>query len=42
MATLQQLVNSQAMLLACQDLYRWVVAAALGIAVVIIVQRKLP
>jgi MFS family permease len=42
MATLQHLVNNQAMLLACQVLYRWVVVAALGIAVVIIVQKKLP
>jgi hypothetical protein len=42
MATLQQLVNTQAMLLACQDLYRWMAVAALGAAVIIIVQKKLP
>jgi len=42
LATLQQLVNTQAMLLACQDLYRWMAAAALGAAVIIIVQKKLP
>ena len=41
MATLQQLVNTQAMLLACQDMYRWIAAAALGAAVIIIVQKKL-
>jgi predicted MFS family arabinose efflux permease len=42
LATLQQLVNTQAMLLACQDLYRWMAVAALGAAVIIIVQKKLP
>jgi len=42
MATLQRMVDAQAMLLACQDLYRWMVAAALVAAVVIIVQKKLP
>lgn len=42
MATLQQIVNTQAMLLACEDMYRWMVVAALVAAVVIIVQKKLP
>ena len=42
MATLQRMVNTQAMLLACQDMYRWVAVAALAAAVIIIVQKKLP
>jgi Na+/melibiose symporter-like transporter len=39
---LQSMINTQAMLLACEDLYRWLAVAALAVAVVIIVQRKLP
>jgi MFS family permease len=39
---LQRMIDTQAMLLACQDLYRWLAAAALAAAVVIIVQKKLP
>jgi hypothetical protein len=41
LASLQQLVNTQAMLLACQGLYRWLAVAALGAAAVIVAQRKL-
>jgi Na+/melibiose symporter-like transporter len=39
---LQSLVNTQAMLLACEDLYRWLAVGTLAVAVVIIVQKKLP
>jgi|GEM_PF-616171 len=42
MAILQRMADTQAMLLACQDLYRWLAVAALAAAVVIIVQKKLP
>jgi MFS family permease len=42
LATLQRLVDNQAMLLACQDLYRWLAVAALGAAGVIVAQKKLP
>jgi hypothetical protein len=42
LATLQQVVNTQAMLLACEDLYRWMAVAALAAAVIIVVQKKLP
>jgi hypothetical protein len=42
LATLQKMINTQAMLLASQDMYRWMAAAALVAAVIIIVQKKLP
>jgi len=41
LATLQQIVNTQAMLLACEDMYRWIAAAAVLAAVVIVAQRRL-